>query len=372
MPSRGSEVNMTMPTDLRLYRAVLLALFLSWSAFGQTYTVSTVAGNGDSGASPDNVTAISAAMNPGCIAVDAAGNLYIADDNRVREVSGGIMTTVAGNGSYGFSGDGGPATEAQLLNPHGLAVDAAGNLYIADTMNLRIRKVSKGIITTVAGDGTYGFGGDGGPATEAQLDLPYGIAVDAAGNLYIADEGNNRVRKVSGGIMTTVAGTGADGFSGDGGPATAAQLNWPRAVAVDAAGNLYIADTESNRIREVSNGVITTVAGNGTRDFGGDNGPATAAPLNWPDGISLDAAGNLYIADTFNSRVREVSKGVITTVGGNGVLGYTGDNGPAESAELSPDGVAVDAHGTLFVSDTDSHRIRALTPTPPAGRAGTK
>ena len=298
---------MEIPSYMRLHPAIFLSVFLSWSTFGQTYTVTTIAGDGTSGFGADG-PALAAPLNPAGIAVDAAGNVYIADDNLVRKISGGVITTVAGNGSYGFSGDGGPATSAQLLNPHGLAVDSAGNLYIADTLNLRIRKVSNGVITTIAGNGTYGSDGDGGPATSAQLNMPYGIAVDTAGNIYIADESNNRIRKVSKGVITTVAGNGAFGYSGDGGPATAAQLNWPRGVAVDAAGNLYIADTESNRIRKVSNGVITTVAGNGTRDFDKDKVPATTAPLNWPQSVTVDKAGNVYIADSFNNRVRKVSR----------------------------------------------------------------
>ena len=217
------------------------------------------------------------------MAVDASGNLYIADtgNNRIRKVSAtGIITTVAGNGSAGYSGDGGPATSAQLDGPEGVAVDGSGNLYIADTCNNRIRKVSAtGIITTVAGNGSAGYSGDGGPATSAQLSLPAGVAVDGSGNLYIADSGNNRIRKVSAtGIITTVAGNGSPGYSGDGGPATSAQLNQPAGVAVDASGNLYIADSSNNRIRKVSaTGIITTVAGNGFDGYSGDGGPATSA-----------------------------------------------------------------------------------------------
>ena len=228
------------------------------------------------------------------------------------------MTLVAGNGTPGCSGDNGPATSAQLDYPSGVAVDSAGNLYIADTYNHRIRKVSNGVITTVAGNGTAGFSGDNGPATSAQLNYPAGVAVDSAGNLYIADtynqphpQGLERGDHHRGGKRDV-------GFSGDNGPATSAELNYPDGVAVDSAGNLYIADTCNNRIRKVSNGVITTVAGNGTPGFSGDNGPATSAQLNYPDGVAVDSAGNLYIADTGNNRIRKVSNGVITTVAGNG------------------------------------------------------
>lgn len=187
----------------------------------------------------------------------------------------------------------------------------------------------------MAGNGTQGFSGDNGPATGAQLNGPWGIAVDPADNLYIADFGNNRVRKVASGVITTVAGNGSAGYSGDNGQATSAQLNQPQGVAVDSAGNLYIADFDNNRIRKVVNGVITTVAGNGAAGFSGDNGPATSAQLFEPYGVSLDATGNLYIADYLNSRVREVANGVITTVAGNGTYGFSGDNGRATNAQLS-------------------------------------
>jgi sugar lactone lactonase YvrE len=222
----------------------------------------------------------------------------------------GTITTFAGNGTQGFSGDGGPATSAGLSYPGGVAVDAAGNLYIADTSNHRVRKVStSGTITTVAGNGTFGFSGDDGPATNATLSYPTEVAVDAVGNLYIADTGNLRVRKVSAsGTITTVAGNGIYGFSGDGGPATNASLVIPRGVAVDAVGNLYIADYGNSRVRKVSSwGTITTVAGNGSPGFSGDGGPATSAALGYPRGVAVDAAGNLYIADTDNNRVRKVS-----------------------------------------------------------------
>jgi sugar lactone lactonase YvrE len=249
-----------------------------------------------------------------------------------------------------------------LFNPQGVAVDAAGNLYIADTYNNRIRKVSGGVITTVAGNGTSGSRDDNIPATSAQLNWPYGIAVDGAGNLYIANTYNNRICKVSGGIITTVAGNGMHGFGGDNGPATSAQLSWPDGVAVDAAGNLYIADTDNDRVRKISGGVITTVAGNGTEGFSGDKGPATSAQLGWPYSVAVDTAGNLYIADTYNNRVRKVSNGVITTLAGDGTFGFGGDNGPAISAAVSPAGIAVDSAGNVYLADTVNNRIRVLTP----------
>jgi len=331
----------------------------------------TVAGNGTEGFSGDGGPSTSASLNgPYGVAVDAAGNLYIADygNSRIRKVNsaGGTITTVAGNGIGAYSGDGGPGTSASLWGPGGVAVDAAGNLYIADTMNYRIRKVSPtGVITTVAGNGRYKFSGDGGPSTSAALHKPSGVAVDAAGNLYIADTYNNRIRKVStAGIMTTVAGNGLATFSGDGGPGTSASLPGPGGVAVDAAGNLYIADAWNHRIRQVSPaGIITTVAGNGVAGFSGDDGPATGAALRQPTGVAVDAAGNLYIADVGNNRIRKVSTaGIINTVAGGG-SGGGGDGGPATAASLSgPSGVAVDAAGNLYIAALGSRSIRKVGP----------
>jgi hypothetical protein len=343
-------------------------------------TISTVAGDGTQGFSGDGGPATNASLyEPNGVAVDAAGNVYIADpgNSRVRKVStSGTVTTVAGNGSPGFSGDGGPATNASLDGLRGVAVDAAGNLYIADWVNPRVRKVStSGTITTVAGSGTYGFSGDGGPATDAGLSSPYGVAVDAAGNLYIADAGNSRVRKVStSGTITTVAGSGTYGFSGDGGPATNAALSSPQGVALDAAGNLYIADAHNSRVRKVStSGTITTVAGNGTFGFSGDGGPATDAGLNSPVGVTVDAAGNLYIADSGNHRVRKVStSGTITTVAGDGTFGFSGDGGPATNASLNiPYGVAVDAAGNLYIADPGNSRVREVAASVPPLLSGT-
>jgi len=331
-----------------------------------TGNLTPVAGNGTCCFSGDNGPATSAQLNgPAGVAVDSAGNLYIADQNnyRIRKVSNGVITTVAGNGTHGFSGDNGPATSAQLNlynggYPIGIAVDSAGNLYISDSGNLRIRKVSNGVITTVAGNGTQGFSGDNGPATSAQLSAG-GVAVDSAGNLYIADTLNSRIRRVTNGVITTVAGNGTSGFSGDGGPATSAELADPQGVAVDSAGNLYIADYA--RIRKVSNGVITTVAGNGIWGFSGDNGPATSAQVS-DYGIAVDSAGSLYFADGSKNRIRKVSNGVITTVAGDGIPGFNGDNGPATSAQLSyPSGVALDSAGSLYIADTYDGRIRKVS-----------
>ena len=328
-------------------------------------TIATVAGNGNLGFSGDGGPATSASLNmPAGVAADSAGNVYVADsgNSRIRRVSSGTIATAAGNGSYKFSGDGGPATSASLNSPSGTAVDSAGNLYIADPGNQRIRKVSSGTITTVAGNGFIEYSGDGGPATSASLSGPEGVAVDSAGNLYIADSVNNRIRKVSGGTITTVAGNGATGFSGDGGPATSASLFNPYGVAVDSAGNLYIADTNNNRVRKVSGGLITTVAGNGKEGFSGDAGLATNAALFNPYGVAVDLAGNLYISDTGNARVRKVTGGTITTVAGNGTAGFSGDGGPSTSASLNfPQGIAVDSAENLYIGDAVNYRIRKVS-----------
>ncbi|MFC2022364.1 clostripain-related cysteine peptidase [Chloroflexota bacterium] len=232
---------------------------------------------------------------------------------------------------------------------------------------LSVARAAPGVgdIITVAGNGTAAFGGDGGAATAASLNVPHGVVLDGAGNLYIADRANHRIRKVdTSGIITTVAGTGAAGFSGDSGPATAASLNGPEGIAVDGTGNLFITDYENVRIRKVdaASGVITTVAGDGTWGFGGDDGPATAASLNGPVGVALDGAGNLFIADFENHRIRKVdTSGIISTVAGNGIAGYTGDGGPATAASLNmPGGVAIDGVGNLFILDTGNNRIRKV------------
>ena len=348
----------------RLAICVLVSSLGLWSpAIGQNSTITTVAGNGTQGFSGDGGPATSASFfDPDGVAVDTSGNLFIADtyNNRIRKVSASrIITTVAGNGTQGFSGDGGPATSASFFYPHSVAVDAAGNLFIADTFNNRIRKVSAGgIVTTIAGGGTAGLG-DGGPATSASLNSPTVVAVDASGNLFIADPYNNRIRKVSaGGIITTVAGSAVRGFAGDGGPATSASLDTPFGVAVDSSGNLFIADTSNYRIRKVSaSGIITTVAGNGTPGLAGDGRAATSASLSLAYAVAVDTSGNLFIADTYNDRIRQVSaSGIIATVAGVGGVPF-----------VYPTGVAVDASGNLFVADTEDNRICEVLAAAPSG-----
>ena len=322
--------------------------------------ITTAAGNGIAGYNGDNLAATSAGLNyPTGVAVDASGNLYIVDsnNNRIRMVSGGIITTVAGNGAAGYNGDNIAATSA-ACNPTDVAVDFSGNLFIADQGNQRIRKVSGGIITTVAGNGTAYYNGDNITAVGAELNNPSGVAVDGNGNLFIADTYNYRIRKVSGGIITTVAGNGEGYFYGDNVAASSAELGSPTSVAVDANGNLFIADSVNNRIREVSGGIITTVAGNGTPGYA-DNVAATGPVLNYPRGVAVDASGNLFIADGNNGRIRKVSGGIITTVAGGGTSNL--DNIPATSAGLSPYGVAVDASGNLFIADYGNNRIREVS-----------
>ncbi len=327
--------------------------------------VSTVAGTGTAGFSGDGGPASLAQLNtPQGLVFDRAGNLYVSGNFRIRKITpSGVISTLAGTGSAGFSGDGGPATTAALDTPRGMAFDAAGNLYFADQLNQRIRKVDPaGVITTVAG--ASHDQGDGGPATSAVLFSPSSVALDTNGNLYVADEDNHKVRKITAaGLLSTAAGTGLKGYNGDGRAATSAQLNTPGGVAVDGAGNLYIADSLNLRIRKVTGGAITTVAGNGTRGATGDGGIATVAQVSSPRGLAVDGSGNLYIADTSNSLIRKVSAAVMSRVAGDGTNGYSGDGGPAANAKLfNPFGVGVDSAGNLYISDTANNRVRKITP----------
>jgi trimeric autotransporter adhesin len=305
---------------------------------------------------------------PGALAVDLSGNVYVADqnNNQVRMIGvDGNITNVAGIGVPGFFGDGGLATNAALYGPTGLAIAPDGSLIISDTVNYRIRRVAPtGIITTIAGSGFGGFSGDGGLATAAGLYFPSGIAADGAGNIYVADSDNQRVRKIApNGIITTVAGTGVAGFSGDGGPAVNAQLNGPLAVAVSPAGDIYISD-DNSRIRQVdSGGTISTFAGDGIDGFSGDGGLALGAQVSLPSAMAFDSSGSLYFVDAFNSRVRVISpNGIINTIIGNGTVGYSGDGGSALAAQIvQPASVALGPDGSLYIPSPSNQAVRKVS-----------
>ncbi len=340
-------------------------------AQGAAGTINTVAGNGSLGFSGDGGPAAGARLSaPDGLAIDRMGNLFIVDNGnrRIRKVDkSGVITTVAGSGGSGFSGDGGPATGATFswgFNGHlGIAVDGAGNLYIPDLSNQRVRKVDpQGIITTVAGNGVRDNSGDGGAATSAGLVDPIAVAIDRGGNIYIAESAGNRVRKVdTTGIITTAAGGGPLSGNGDGGPATYAVLNAPWALALDGAGNLYIGDVTARRVRKVdTSGIITTVAGNGSTTDSGDGGSATKAGFALT-GLAADSAGNIFISESSN-RIREVNtSGIINTIAGTGTGGYAGDGGPATSANLnSPGDALVDSAGNLYIADFFNNRVREV------------
>ena len=365
--------------------------------------INTVAGTGRAGFSGDNSPAVNAEMRPYAVAVDSKGNLYIADglNFRIRKVdANGIITTIAGNGSEGYFGDNGPASGALIDLVTGIAVDSNGNVYIADVINERVRKIdSSGMITTFAGSGDFGTIGDGLAATSAVL-LPQGVAADNSGNIYISDFNRDVVRKVNiaSGLISTVAGNGSTGFSGDDGTAVRASLNSPFGLAVDSSNQVFVADLGNSRVRRVSGGVITTTAGTTIRD----GGPATSAFLNFPGGIAVDGSNNIVVGDSANMEARRFSPGgnisafgqlkgmplgvasdqggnfyvsddepvvvkvtpagVTSILAGNGQDGYGGDNGPATSASISlPTSVAVDAAGTVYLTDFTHNRIRKVT-----------
>lgn len=341
-----------------------------------SYTITTIAGNGYSSQAPyggysgDGGMATLAELNyPADIVIDKNGNLYIADtyNNRIRKVDvSGIITTIAGNGSRGYSGDGGAAMVAELNSPTGVAVDQSGNIYVADISNSCVRMVNNnGIITTIAGNGTLGYSGDGGAAISAELGSPIAVAVDALGNIYIADYSESTIRKVNtSGIISTIAGNGTWGYSGDGGQATSAEISDPTGIAVDGSKNVYIADYANNRIRKIGiNGVINTVVGNGVIGFSGDGNAATSAEISGGGSLTVDALGNIYISDADNYRIRFVNTaGTIFTIAGTGIKGYSGDGGSATSAEINvSDGITIDASGNVYFADSGNQRIRKLS-----------
>jgi hypothetical protein len=355
----------TPPPSVALFGTGLAAIVQLTPAL-----INTFAGTGKAGYTGDGGPSTAAQINdPANAVVDAAGNLFFADrgNNVIRKIdANGTITTFAGNGTSGSTGDDGPATRAQLNHPDDIAFDVAGNAYIADTANNTIRKVDgQGIITVFAGTAVAGFSGDDGPATAAQLNGPSGVATDSQGNVYIADSNNNRIRVVNAqGNITTFAGTGTAGYTGDNGGASSATLNQPFAVRVGAVNDVYIADRGNHVIRLVNiDFVISTVAGNGIAGLSGDGGPATSAQLNDPVGLGGDAASELFIADFANNDVRKIDlAGVISTVAGAGTAGYTGDKGPATLATLhGPNGVAADTAGNLFIPDDLNNAVRKVS-----------
>ena len=348
----------------------LLSTFIFLSLSSHAQIITTIAGIDSQGYNGDNILATDARLDgPFSIAFDHKGNLYIADgySNRIRKVdTAGIITTFAGNGVGSYNGDNIPADSAELYHPVGITFDRVGNLYFTDAWNERVRKIdTAGIITTIAGTGTYGYNGDNIPADSAKLYQPWGIAVDANNNIYISDAENHRIRKVdTAGIITTIAGTGIAGYTGDNGLALVAEINGPYGIVLDDTGNIYFADASENVVRKIDTlGIITNIAGTGVAGFTGDNGPADTAQLKSSGGIAIDNAGNIYIADIDNQRIRKVTvaTGIITTIVGNGVNAYGGNGGPAMAAEISdPTGVAFDVSGNLYIADFGNNLIRRI------------
>jgi len=336
--------------------------------------ITTAVGTGEKGFAGDGGPATAALLNgPFDAAFDTAGNLYFSDtfNNRIRRVDArtGVISTIAGNGDKGYSGDGGPATAAALNEPYGIALDCAGNLYIADRLNRRVRRVdaASGVMTTVAGTGEAAYGGDGGPAARAGLAEPNGLAFDAAQQLlYVTDVADNRVRVIdlAAGRIATFAGTGAAEHSGDGGKATAAGTFGARAVKVGADGTVYILERQGSSLRAVdpATGIITTIAGTTARGYSGDGGPALAAVFDAPKEMAIDRDGSLLIVDTENHAIRRIDRrtAIVTPVAG-GHKGGDGDGGPATAAGLDrPHGAVVGPDGAIYIGDTNNHRIRKV------------
>lgn len=351
-------------------RLFLIFIVLGNTCFSQLIT--TFAGTGIGSYTGDGGQAINATFSePQGVMVDDTGNVYVVDedDNVIRKINSlGIINTVIGSGLAGFGGDGGPAIMARLTSPGGCALDRKGNIYIADSYNHVVRKVDRsGIISTVAGHGTIGgYGGDGAAGTSAYLNFPEMVAVDKAGNVFITDANNNRVRKLdTNGIITTIAGNGVGSYTGDGGPAVSATLNYPMGIVVDTVtGALYISDANNNVVRKIdTNGIITTIAGTGVAGYSGNGGLATAAKLKTPQGITVDTAGIIYISDGGNNVIRKVDAGgIITAYAGSGVAGFGGDGGPAIFGKIfNPPGITVDVTGNLYIAEYYNARVRKVS-----------
>ena len=352
---------------------ILLFILISLCVQGHAQVITTVAGIDTIGYNGDNIPATDAELyDPLGVAFDNSGNFYIADtyNNRIRKVNtAGIITTIAGNDTVGYNGNEIPATAAELNTPAGIICDHYGNIYFADAYNNRVRKIdTAGIITTVAGNGDTTYNGDNIPAVSATVYDPHAVAIDAHGNLYITDWGHHRIRKVNAtGIITTIAGTGTAGYTGDNGVATAAEVDAPYGIVSDDTANIYFAEAYKNVVRKIDTaGIITTFAGTGEILWSsiGDNGPADSASLDNPAGLAIDGSNNIYIADAYHSRIRKVTAAtnIITTVAGSGIGGgFSGDNGPATAAKLdAPFGIAADASGNLYIADADNSRIRRV------------
>ena len=339
------------------------------------YVISTAVGTGDKGFAGDGGPAQAALLNgPFDVAFDSAGNLFFSDtfNHRIRRVDArtGTITTIAGNGEAGYAGDGGPAVQASLNEPYGIAIDRAGNIFVADRLNRRVRRIdaANGTITTLAGTGEPACSGDGGPAARAGLAEPNGLALDAdERHLYIADVADHRVRSVdlSSGAIATFAGTGAPEHGGDDGPVAEARIFGARAVKLGPDGTIYILERQGSSLRAVdaATGIITTIAGTTGRGYSGDGGPALAAVFDAPKEMAIDPDGNLLIVDTENHAIRLIgrSTGVVTTIAG-GRKGTGGDGGPAAAAGLDrPHGAVVGPDGAIYIGDTNNHRIRKVT-----------
>ncbi len=349
-------------------KQLLVVLIVGLAIGVKAQNINTIAGKGTGGFSGDGGQADSAQLSyPSCLAIDDTGNVYIADlgNNRIRKVNTttGIITTVAGNGTGGYAGDGGAATAAEINQPSGVVFDKKGNMYIGDWGNNVVRKVSNGIITTFAGNDTAGFKGDGGKAIKAELHWPAGLAFDSKSNLYIADYSNDRVRIVdTNGIIKTYVGNGSTFNYGDGALHNNVGILHPLYVYVDNADNVYVTVNNYVRVINAKTGIINVFAGElSYAGFNGDGKLADSSKMNAPAQMAMDFLGNAYIGDELNYRVRMVSGGNMSTFAGNGTSGFAGDNGPATSAELNePAGIAIDAKGNIYIADLQNNRVRVI------------